>query len=371
MSTTPSYADPRTVHKLLLTNVRVFDGHRLVEPDTVVIDNGLIGTDPGGAEVVDAGGATLLPGLIDAHVHLSDTDALERLADFGVTTALEMANWSAKQVEALRGHRGAADIRSAGTPATASGSMHSGMPGFPDEGLVDSAAAAPRFVTDRVAEGADYIKVIADQPGPDQATLDALVAAAHEHGKQVVAHAVSCATYSMAADAGADFITHAPYDKALDEEFVARLVADHTVVIPTLGMMKGVIEFLTTLPTPPVGDYAAARANIAAIHRAGVPILAGTDSNSTPGVPVMPPPGESLHDELALLVDAGLSPVEALRAATVLPAEHFGLTDRGVIEPGRRADLILLDGDPTTDIHLTRRLLRVWCAGVERVPRTA
>jgi imidazolonepropionase-like amidohydrolase len=66
-----------------------------------------------------------------------------------------------------------------------------------------------------------------------------------------------------------------------------------------------------------------------------------------------------------LLIDAGLSSVEALRAATVLPAQYFGLHDRGVIKPGRRADLVLIDGDPIADIHATRLIRRVWCAGVE------
>jgi imidazolonepropionase-like amidohydrolase len=86
-----------------------------------------------------------------------------------------------------------------------------------------------------------------------------------------------------------------------------------------------------------------------------------------PGIPFSPRHGESLHDELELLIDAGLSTVAALRAATVLPAQHFGLHDRGVIEPGRRADLLLIDGDPIADIHATRKIRRVWCAGVEHV----
>ena len=96
-----------------------------------------------------------------------------------------------------------------------------------------------------------------------------------------------------------------------------------------------------------------------------MPILAGTDANAGPGIPFSPRHGESLHEELELLIDAGLSTVEALRAATVLPARHFGLHDRGVIEPGRRADLVLIDGDPIADIRATRLIRRVWCAGVE------
>ena len=75
--------------------------------------------------------------------------------------------------------------------------------------------------------------------------------------------------------------------------------------------------------------------------------------------------GESLHHEFELLVDAGLSPTEVLQAATSLPARQFGLADRGRVAPGLRADLGLIDGDPTSDIRATRNLQRVWCAGVD------
>jgi imidazolonepropionase-like amidohydrolase len=93
-------------------------------------------------------------------------------------------------------------------------------------------------------------------------------------------------------------------------------------------------------------------------------ILAGTDANQAPFAPASPPYGTSLHHELGLLVDAGLSPVDALRSATVLAARYWGLADRGVIAPGQRADLVLVDGDPLTDIGAVSQIMAVWCAGV-------
>jgi imidazolonepropionase-like amidohydrolase len=115
----------------------------------------------------------------------------------------------------------------------------------------------------------------------------------------------------------------------------------------------------------PPGAYAASARGVGVLHAAGIPILAGTDANATPGVPYQPAFGASLHEELALLVDAGLSTAAALRAATSLPAKHFGLSDRGAVEPGLRADLVLVDGDPLADITATRAIRRVWLAGVE------
>ncbi|WP_433667238.1 amidohydrolase family protein [Nocardia sp. CA-136227] len=91
-------------------------------------------------------------------------------------------------------------------------------------------------------------------------------------------------------------------------------------------------------------------------------------ANANPGVPMNPAFGASLHHELELLVAAGLSPAEALHAATAGPAERFGLADRGAVAPGLRADLVLLEGDPLTDITATTRIRRIWSAGTP-VPR--
>ena len=362
----------------VLTQVRIFDGEELHAPGTVVIQDGLIAAvtegpagsigdraaDRAGAgDLLDCGGAVLLPGLIDAHIHLTGDDVLRLLADHGVTTGLDMGTWPPARVDSFRNAVGDADIRSSGAPAAAPGGVQSHMPGFPPESLLTGPEQAEQYVTRRIAEGADYIKVIAERPGTaalDQATLDALVRAAHAHGKRVIAHAAAADAVESAQQAGVDVVTHAPLDRPLDDAAVARMVADGRICVPTLTMMEGVARNLGHLGL----NYDAARASVTAMHRAGVPILAGTDANTAPGAPAAVPHGSSLHRELELLVEAGLSTREALRAATVLPARYFGLADRGVIAPGLRADLVLIDGDPLADITATTRIARVWCAGI-------
>ena len=363
---------------ILILDVRIFDSGALSEPTSVLLQGDhILAIDPGidgnGAAVVDGSGGVLLPGLIDAHVHLHDPSNLEQLARAGVTTALDMGCWPRQLVDELRGRRGVTDIRSAGIPATAPGTTHSKMPGRPESALISGPAEAEGFVRDRLAEGSDYIKLIADIPGPDQSTLDALVAAAHRQGRLTVIHAATLAPYRMALAAGTDVVTHAPLDSVLDEATLARVVDDGTVTVPTLTMMDAVARRFFGSGADRPGDeapsggpgYHNARRSVRLLHEAGVPILTGTDANATAGAPAAITHGESLHLELELLVDAGLTPAEAISAATWLPAKHFGLADRGAVRPGLRADLVLVAGDPLADITQSRRVERVWCAGID------
>lgn len=115
-------------------------------------------------------------------------------------------------------------------------------------------------------------------------------------------------------------------------------------------------------------NFQVALDSVTAMRDAGVPVLAGTDMNNS-GIFTMAA-GQSLHHELELLVRAGLSPVEALRAATSLAARHFHLPDRGRVAPGLRADLVLVEGEPDRDIAATRKISRVWSGG-EEVPTSA
>lgn len=371
--------------KFAITNVRVFRHDSISELCTVVVnEDGLIGGGAEGAPTIDGEGGVLLPGLIDAHVHLHHEGHLADLARHGVTTALDMATWPPDKIDRLRNKEGLTDIRSAGLPATAPGSLHSLLMPLPGEALLSGPDDAATWIDRRIAEGSDYIKLICDIPGPDQATLDALSAAAHQQKKLVVAHAAAAIPFRMALDAKVNVITHAPVDEPLNQMLAERMAGEGQISVPTLTMMDavsqppGFMAFVKLLWKPAAlftiiraalsglaPNYKNARASVIAMHQAGVPILAGTDCHEEPDLPFDVPHGESLHRELELLVDAGLSTANAIRAATCLPAQYFGLHDRGVIEEGKRADLVLLSDDPLQDIRGTRSIKRVWCRGVE------
>lgn len=397
-------------------HARVFDGERVREGVSVLIDDGLVtavtptpegdaATGTQGTEVIDGTGHTLLPGLIDAHTHVMGTLHNLRLAlAFGVTTELDMFSFP----PALTGWLcdtaartdDVADLRSSGTVVCATGGHPAAsMPFLPS---LDGPRDAPEQVAARRAEGAHYLKMMfddgshhgADLPTLDGPTASAVTGAARAAGLLTVAHVADTATVRAALDAGADAYTHVPLAAPLPEDLIARTAADSRFVIPTLAMMEmsggarggrdladddrvashlpadaaaairnGTEGLAVSVPSPDL-DFAHALDSTRRLHAAGVTLVAGTDANNAPGRACPVVHGAALHRELELLVAAGLTPVEALRAATSVPARLFGLSDRGRIAPGLRADLLLVEGDPTTDITATRAIRRIWRRGV-------
>lgn len=383
----------------VLRNARIFDGEGIADGNTVVVREGVITevgadlpTDPG-VVVVDGSGQTALPGLIDAHVHTPSgavwwalTHMRQALA-CGVTTVMCMGTDPeiARAIEDLAADRtDLADLRSAGWCATAPG----GHPTQWSDGYYPTIATpqdAERFVAARATEGMDYIKIVIEDnvghPCPilSPELTDALVREAHARDLIAVAHVSKRCHAEQALDSGVDGLAHQYWDGPLMRRFAERLAATETFVVMTFAVGRPVQSaYLAADPhlapyiTPVVRERLAAGAvddaapepadgldKVQLLRDAGVPILAGTDS---PGIGAI---GPSLHLELDLLVRGGLTPTEALTSATAATAREFGLPDRGRIAPGCRADMILVAGDPTTDINSTRTIARIWRGGYE------
>lgn len=364
-----------------ITDVRVFADGQLSPPRTVVVADGRItdrATPGAAADLVDGRGGTLLPGLIDCHAHVSTTAHLRAMAQYGVTTVLDMGAPHFDATMALKDQPGLPTVLSAGRPASGPGSMFITKMGHPASTGVAGPGDAPRFVADRVAEHSDYLKILIEDPHIPGAkplpedTVAALVTAAHAAGLLTVAHVVSAATMRTALIAGVDIVTHTSVSAEPDDELARLIAARPVTIIPTLTMMDGVVHTIGRKPVLRLlsivvkdlrMEYGNARATVAAFHRAGQRILVGTDANDDSNAPFSPAHGRSIHEELARLVDAGLTPTEALDGATRLAADTFGLKDRGRIAPGCRADLLLVDGDPTSDIAATAAVADVWIAG--------
>ena len=382
---------------LAFQNVDVFDGSRMVRRTTVLVAGGMIravGRDipiPSTAQVINGEGKTLLPGFFDSHTHLGETRGeqfLKDALDFGVTTELEM--WGSPASRALRKKADVdvamADLRTAAGITVPKGhpTQMGGSP-IPTLSPGDDIQA---FVDARIAEGSDYIKIIYEHAYPTltKQQIEEVVAAAHRRNKLVVIHISNQNDARDAIEAGVDGLAHIFAESPPEPAFAEFAAQHHVFVIATLATIESVtassnkpwwqeIPSLAPRITPSMRSslemkfrpgfgekekLANALAAVSALHRAGVVILAGTD---------VPAPGTahglSLHRELELLVRAGLTPVEALTAATFAPARAFGFLDRGRIAEGLRADLVLVNGDPTASITTTREIAGVWKLGIQ------
>jgi imidazolonepropionase-like amidohydrolase len=396
-------AQTQTGNDIVIRHVRVFDGKSVINNSSVLIRNGKVAamgasvSTPTRATVVEGKGCTLLPGLIDSHTHIRSRQDLEQSLALGVTTDVSMLMdvnlfRALKQEQQVNRANDRADLFSSGYAATAPGG-HGTEKGLSLPTISDP-EEAQTWVDHRIAEGSEFIKIIYEnggdtgrggRPSIDRATLQALVVAAHARGKLAVVHIHSERQAFDAIEAGADGLAHlfSHGGDTLDPKFAGTVAKHHAFVIPTLSVLESVCNqnpgrrVLNDARLEPYilpayaqqlegninhgreGKCMIAMEAILPLAAAHVSILAGTDAGN-PGTA----PGASLHGELEYLVEAGLSPLQALVSATSANATAFRLADRGRIAPGLRADLVLVNGDPTEDIRATRAIEEIWKAGI-------
>jgi imidazolonepropionase-like amidohydrolase len=365
-----------------------------------------------GEQVIDLRHAFVLPGLIDCHVHLSleysadarlraveesDADAAvaatvfaERTLLAGFTTVRDLGS-AGRAVFAVRdailaGKILGPRILCAGQAITPSGGHGDDTHGYRDDifdlpgpmqGVADGVPECRKAVRLQVKRGADVVKLTATG-GVMSATnagtgqqffddeLEAIVQTAHMLGRRVAAHAHGADGIAGALRAGVDSIEHGSF---LDEPCIELFLQTNAFLVPTLMAGESVSQWAEIDGFLPEAVREKARqvgpvmrGSLGRAARAGVRIAFGTDCGVSPH-------GTNAH-EFELMVAAGLSPSEAIVAATVNAAELCGLSrDCGTLEPGMAADLVAVDGDPLSDVSALRKIVLVVRAGELQAPR--
>jgi len=393
--------------EVVIRNARLFDPRDLtVTPGTSVLVRGAhivrVAADAdltvdAGVEVIDAHGRFLMPGLWDNHQHFGDNTGALDLAN-GVTSARDMGNDTYEFLERVARFDAGTEL---GPRVWKSGIIDGTGPyAGPTKMRIDTAAQAVADVDWYADHGYGQIKIYSSIPPP---IVPVMAAEAHARGLRVSGHVPAFMSAEQFVAAGADEIQHLnfieldflwpavqetrnmnrftavaaharefPPDKPPARDFIAYLARHHTVLDPTMNIFEGMFcgdpaavtpgleavaprvppqvrrGLLSQALTVPKGEEAAYREALPAmltllkaLHDAGVTIIPGTDSM----------PGYELHHELTLYARAGIPPPEVLRMATLTSALVVGANgERGVIAPGKLADLVLIDGDPTARI---------------------
>jgi imidazolonepropionase-like amidohydrolase len=356
---------------------------------TVVIQDGRIAAVgsgikvPRGARIIKAQGKALLPGFFDVHTHWSTSGepaTPPQIANAYLAAGVTTVNDFHQQPESYEPRR--RWLSSLASPhvnlvarMSTPGGHGADWGDTATTRWVSTAAAAREEVRDLLLYRPDFIKVFADGwrygTAPDNtsmnlSTLSAIVDEAHKNGLKVLTHTVTVERGKDAARARVDVIAHSLQDGQIDQETIDLMKSNSVHYAPTLAIYEPVKPGGRTPSNPDdpimklrVRKFGYALHNVKALHDAGVVVVVGTDSGisgASHGV-------STLH-EMELLVQAGLTATEALTAATANSAKALGaLADRGTIEKGKRADLVLIDGAPWADIGAVRRVDRVFVDG--------
>ena len=377
------------------TAVTVFEGARVIAGDgrapienaTIVVDGARItqvgrAADvkaPTGATRVSLAGKTVMPTIVDTHVHMSQerealTQDLRRRAFYGVSAAMSLGQDTGDAPFQMRAETlpGAARVFTAGRGFTAPEPGRTTAPYW-----ITTPAEARKGVQELAAKKVDIVKIWVDDRNGQFKKLTpdlygAVIDEAHKHSLRVTAHLFTLEDAKGLWKAGIDAFAHGVRDRDIDDEFLAMVKTRPAFVLvpnlPDRGVKTDLSWLKASLSPAELQKLEAGNTdrpeaqtqfgiqarNLAKMSAAGVRIAVGSDGN-TPWAP---------HAEMADMVAAGMTPMQVLVAATRNGAEFLRMSDTGTIAAGKNADFIVLDANPLDDITNTRRIASVYLRGV-------
>jgi len=357
-------------YNLVFKEVNLFDGNELHPNATVYVSKDIILKIEKNSPiklrkdvvVIDGKGKTLIPALINAHVHIGKPQHLVEAAQAGVLTVIDMFNINMASIQTYDDFIGYAQFVSAGICVTAPYG-HGTQYGV-DIPTLDSVEDSYKFIADRKAEGSNFIKIIIENGYPlsrfstlSDTTFNRVIAATKQLDMISVVHVSDLDDGIKAFRYGANGLAHlwTKNGKTISKEQLQVLSSRPFFVIPTLQVLK---RALNRSKRKPSIEYTQLKNEVAKLHANKVQILAGTDPPNF-GINY----GTDLYKELEDFVAAGLTPTESLRTATSSPAKAFQLEKVGTIQKGKWANLILIDGDPTKNISDIEKIEGIWQKG--------
>lgn len=352
----------------VIKNVHVFDGRKDCGIKDIAFENGIIVENAKeDFTVIDGTGKTLLPGLFDCHVHVYEhLEFLKKASSYGVTTLCEMGNRSVDITNLNKSHTELANVLSSYGIAAAPTSIIYDRMNYSKSIVVHNEEEGGNYVRKMVEIGADYIKIILEEP---EVTFPveigkAIIDEAHKYNKKVIAHAASVESFRKGAEIGVDILTHMPMNTEIPDDIVEEIVKKKITLIPTILIMDRIAENVHKInPNVPVSKEMAIK-NLKKFVKAGIKILAGTDANELdPYPPASATYGITLLEELENQKDAGMDNISNLISATSGPADYFEQNNKGVIEVGRRADLLMVKGNPLVNLKDIYNTEMVWLKG--------
>ncbi len=350
----------------LIEDIKLFDGYELKERVDLLIEEGIIQrigeikAESKDLVIISGRGKTIVPGMVNCHVHAWLPYHLKNAMQAGVFAVLDMH--TSVHPDSLNRYKledGYARFFSTGYAATVPGG-HGTQYGF-EVPTIGADRSPSQFVQESVARGSDYIKIIYEPQKPtlsiDQ--INEIVKTSKNEGLLSVAHISSRGGAKDLIDTGIDGFVHMWKDAPASQSFLDSISARGMFVVPTVSVMEGIIEYYRqNRIRVPFSQLEMLLDEVARLHQSGIRLLAGTDPPNV-GLDY----GSSLHNELRLYVQAGLSPLAALKTATSSPNEIFSLGDIGVIREGQLANFNLIDGDPLLRMEEISQMESIWAGG--------